>query len=44
MVASCSSGKELIDEGFADDVTIATEINACDTVAVLTDGAFTAAD
>jgi 2-phosphosulfolactate phosphatase len=44
MVASCSSGRELTDAGFVDDVTIASEINVCDTVAVLTDAAFTAAD
>lgn len=44
MVASCSSGQELTHGGFVDDITIASEINVCDTVAVLTDAAFTAAD
>jgi 2-phosphosulfolactate phosphatase len=34
----------LIAGGFAADVAIATEMNACDVVPVLTDGAFTAAE
>ncbi|MFJ8110505.1 2-phosphosulfolactate phosphatase [Streptomyces sp. NPDC096132] len=41
-VARCSSGLELSRGGFADDVTIATELDACSAVPVLTDGAFTA--
>ncbi|MDT0345624.1 2-phosphosulfolactate phosphatase [Streptomyces litchfieldiae] len=36
------SGRELIDGGFPDDVSIATELNACPLVPVLTDGAFAA--
>ncbi|MFE9629991.1 2-phosphosulfolactate phosphatase [Streptomyces sp. NPDC006463] len=42
-VATSASGRELGDGGFADDVSIATELDSCATVAVLTDGAFTAA-
>ncbi|WP_326847463.1 2-phosphosulfolactate phosphatase [Streptomyces kaniharaensis] len=36
------SGRELAAGGFADDVSIATELNGCAVVPVLTDGAFTA--
>lgn len=43
-VATSASGRELTDGGFADDVGIATELNACATVPVLTGGAFTAAE
>ncbi|MEE1664056.1 2-phosphosulfolactate phosphatase [Streptomyces sp. WAC07094] len=39
-VAACSSGIELARSGFADDVVIATELNASAIVPVLTDGAF----
>lgn len=39
-VAACSSGIELARSGFADDVAIATELDASVTVPVLTDGAF----
>ncbi|MGW5128289.1 2-phosphosulfolactate phosphatase [Streptomyces sp. NPDC004069] len=39
-VAACSSGIELARSGFADDVAIATELNASAIVPVLTDGAF----
>ncbi|MCX4515651.1 2-phosphosulfolactate phosphatase [Streptomyces sp. NBC_01619] len=41
-VADCSSGRELIQQGFADDVAIAIELDATSVVPVLTDGAFTA--
>jgi hypothetical protein len=34
-VSHCVSGRELIDHGFADDVVIATEINACGVARVL---------
>ncbi|MEU0729842.1 2-phosphosulfolactate phosphatase [Streptomyces sp. NPDC006140] len=39
-VAACSSGLELVRSGFADDVLIATELDASAIVPVLTDGAF----
>ncbi|WMX48696.1 2-phosphosulfolactate phosphatase [Streptomyces roseicoloratus] len=39
-VAAGSSGRELTRSGFADDVAIATELDAGATVPVLTDGAF----
>ncbi|WP_405661203.1 2-phosphosulfolactate phosphatase [Streptomyces sp. RK9] len=42
-VASCSSGRELADGGYAEDVAIATELDACTVVPVLTHGAFVAA-
>lgn len=41
-VVACASGQELISRGFADDVTIAIEINTSNIVPILTDGAFTA--
>ncbi|MEU3305422.1 2-phosphosulfolactate phosphatase [Streptomyces sp. NPDC006678] len=41
-VADCSSGRELIQQGFADDVAIAIELDATMVVPILTDGAFTA--
>jgi 2-phosphosulfolactate phosphatase len=37
-VATCSSGIELASSGFAEDVAIATELDASDIVPVLTDG------
>ncbi|MBF6047007.1 hypothetical protein GO001_17485 [Streptomyces sp. NRRL B-1677] len=43
VVADSSSGRELIDGGYADDVAIATELDASSVVPVLTSGAFTAA-
>ncbi|MEU4352050.1 2-phosphosulfolactate phosphatase [Streptomyces sp. NPDC023838] len=43
-VADCSSGRELIAWGYGDDVAIATELDACEVVPVLTGGAFTAAE
>ncbi|MFD3657722.1 2-phosphosulfolactate phosphatase [Streptomyces sp. NPDC058620] len=42
-VTTSASGQELTDGGFADDVRIATELDDCDTVPILTNGAFTAA-
>jgi 2-phosphosulfolactate phosphatase len=36
----CGSGKELIGRGYADDVELATELNASDCVPVLRDGAY----
>ncbi|MEU7576578.1 2-phosphosulfolactate phosphatase [Streptomyces sp. NPDC041068] len=42
-VTAGASGGELIDGGFAEDVVIATELDACTAVPVLVDGAFTAA-
>lgn len=39
-VAACSSGIELAEGGFAEDVAVAVELNASATVPVLTDGAF----
>lgn len=41
-VASCSSGLELVQGGFADDVAIATDVDCSAAVPVLRDGAFTA--
>ncbi|MEU0003984.1 2-phosphosulfolactate phosphatase [Streptomyces sp. NPDC006314] len=41
-VAACASGQELISSGYADDVAIATELDACDVVPVLVEGAFVA--
>ncbi|GHC46548.1 2-phosphosulfolactate phosphatase [Streptomyces flavofungini] len=43
-VASCSSGRELADGGYAEDVAIATELDASAVVPVLTHGAFVAAE
>ncbi|MBT2469920.1 2-phosphosulfolactate phosphatase [Streptomyces sp. ISL-66] len=40
-VAGCASGRELIEWGYADDIAIATELDACEIVPVLTGGAFT---
>jgi 2-phosphosulfolactate phosphatase len=40
-VRDCASGQELIERGFAEDVEIATEIDTCHVVPVLTNGAFT---
>jgi 2-phosphosulfolactate phosphatase len=42
-VTDCASGRELLAYGFAEDVAIATEIDASTTVPVLTDEAFVAA-
>ncbi|WP_404952828.1 2-phosphosulfolactate phosphatase [Streptomyces sp. 147326] len=43
-VTDSASGQELADGGFACDVAVATELDACDRVPVLVDGAFTAAE
>ncbi|MEU6560526.1 2-phosphosulfolactate phosphatase [Nocardia nova] len=40
LVRSCASGRELTAAGFADDVRIAVEIDACGAVPVLVDGEF----
>jgi len=42
-VAGSASGRELTEGGFGDDVSMAVEIDSCDLVPILTDGAFTAA-
>ena len=39
-VGGTASGRELLDSGFAEDVMIATEVDATDVVPVLMDGAF----
>ena len=39
-LCQCSSGKELIERGFSEDVHLASELNASDTVPVLVDDAF----
>ncbi len=36
----CSSGKELIERGYADDVQLASQLNVSDSVPILMDGAF----
>jgi 2-phosphosulfolactate phosphatase len=36
----CSSGKELIERGFAEDVRLAAQLNASDTTPILVEGAF----
>ncbi|MGD0246514.1 MAG: 2-phosphosulfolactate phosphatase [Streptosporangiaceae bacterium] len=41
-VAGSVSGRELTEGGFGEDVAIAVEIDACQLVPVLSDGAFTA--
>jgi 2-phosphosulfolactate phosphatase len=41
-LAMCSSGRELIEQGFAEDVAIAAELDSSTAVPVLRDGAFTA--
>lgn len=42
-LAMCSSGRELVEQGYADDVAIAAELDTSSAVPVLVDGAFTAA-
>lgn len=39
-IAGTASGRELVETGFVDDVTIASEVDATDVVPVLLDGAF----
>ncbi|MFK4687801.1 2-phosphosulfolactate phosphatase [Streptomyces pristinaespiralis] len=39
-VTNCASGRELVNAGYADDVAVATEPDACEVVPVLVDGAF----
>jgi 2-phosphosulfolactate phosphatase len=39
-LAACASGRELLDAGYADDVTVALEVDASDVVPVLEDGAY----
>jgi 2-phosphosulfolactate phosphatase len=41
-LAGCSSGRELVERGWPDDVAVAAEVDASDAVPVLADGAFTA--
>ncbi|MBC9820900.1 2-phosphosulfolactate phosphatase [Terrabacter sp. MAHUQ-38] len=38
----CASGRELIEQGWSDDVAVAAELDASDVVPVLRDGAYTA--
>jgi 2-phosphosulfolactate phosphatase len=40
LMLGCVSGRELVERGFGDDVTLAADHDAQDTVAVLKDGAF----
>jgi 2-phosphosulfolactate phosphatase len=40
-LAMCSSGRELIEQGFAEDVAIAAELDSSRAIPVLRDGAFT---
>lgn len=39
-LTECSSGRELAEGGFAEDVAIATELDATDVVPLLVDGVF----
>jgi 2-phosphosulfolactate phosphatase len=39
-LAACASGRELLDAGYADDVTVAAEVDTSDAVPVLEDGAY----
>jgi 2-phosphosulfolactate phosphatase len=41
-LAQCPSGVELIDKGYADDVTIAEQVDASDVVPVMVEGRFVA--
>ncbi|MEV0095208.1 hypothetical protein [Streptomyces sp. NPDC050738] len=41
-VADCASGRELVGSGYADDVAVATEVDAGDVVPLIVDGAFAA--
>jgi 2-phosphosulfolactate phosphatase len=43
-LAQCSSGKELIQRGFAEDVCLATQLNASDVAPTLIEGAFVRVD
>src|SRR6478735_2773338 len=38
---ACASGRELAEQGWADDVAVAAELDSSDVVPVLTDGAYT---
>jgi len=38
---ACASGRELVEQGWPDDVAVAAELDASDLVPVLTDGAYT---
>ena len=40
----CSSGKELVERGYSEDVRLAAQLNASDSAPVLKDGAFVRAD
>ena len=40
---ACASGRELVEAGWPDDVEVAAELDSCDVVPLLRDGAFTAA-
>ncbi|NUR15431.1 MAG: hypothetical protein HOQ13_03870 [Dermatophilaceae bacterium] len=41
-LASCASGRELVEQGWPDDVAVAAELDTSEAVPVLADGAFTA--
>ncbi|MFF0739541.1 2-phosphosulfolactate phosphatase [Streptomyces sp. NPDC004111] len=43
-LAACSSGRELVEGGFAEDVAVAAELDACAVVPLLTEGAFAPAE
>jgi 2-phosphosulfolactate phosphatase len=40
LLCQCSSGKELIERGFAEDVHLASQLNASDSVPNFVDGTF----
>lgn len=41
LVRSCASGRELVEQGFADDITVASDLDASAVTPVLRDGFFT---
>jgi 2-phosphosulfolactate phosphatase len=41
-LAACASGRELVEQGWPDDVAVAAELDTSRAVPVLVDGAFTA--
>lgn len=44
VLRQCSSGKELVERGFTEDVSLASQLNASDSAPILVDGAFVRAE